>query len=460
VFGRLAKDNRRKGTTTVSNKKIPVVAVAERDEAARLAALPAEATIALGDVAGAIREGLMAFCCSAGLLAVSQIMQEELTAKVGPKGRHDPNRVATRNGTAPGSVTLGGRRVPIERPRATMNAGGELALDSYAVFSSTDLLTQIAMERMLAGVATRRHALVSEPIGTELEAVATADSKSAVSRRFVSASATKLAELMGRDLSGLDVAALMIDGIVFAECCCVVALVITADGTKVPVGCWEGDTENARVVKDLLADLVARGLSYEQGILVVIDGSKALSAGVKSVFGRHAVVQRCVLHKRRNVADYLDPITAKTIDSQLAKAFCDPDPVRGKRVAEGIARQLDAKHPSAAASLREGLDEMFAVRRLGVSDRLARTMSCTNAIESMISVVQDLSRRVKRWRDPRMVTRWVGVGMLEAERSFRRVKGCKDMPVLVIAVRREVAQRLNGDTPPTVTSTAYAESAA
>jgi putative transposase len=450
-------------------KKLPVVTVAEREEAARLADLPATASIAMADVAGAIREGFMAFCCSAGLLALGQIMEEEVTARIGPKGRHDPDRVGTRNGTAPASVVLGGRGVPIDRPRAILSSGGELALDSYAVFSSADLMTSLAMERMLAGVATRRHALVAEPIGTELEEVAKADSKSAISRRFVSASKAKLAELLGRDLSGLDVAGLMIDGVTFAECCCVAALVITTDGTKVPVGLWEGDTENARVVTDLLADLVARDLSYEAGILVVIDGAKALAAGVRRVFGRHAVVQRCALHKRRNVGDYLDPITAKTVDAQLAKAFNDTDAARGKKVAEGIARQLEAKHPGAAASLREGLDEMFTVRRLGVPDRLARTMSCTNAIESMFSVVQDLTRRVKRWRDPKMVTRWVGVGMLEAERSFRRVKGCKDMPILVAAVRREVAQRLADDeatrsavtaNKPTVTAKKYAQSAA
>jgi putative transposase len=426
-------------------KKLPVVTVAEREEAARLADLPVETTIAMADVAGAIKEGLLAFCCAAGLVAVTQIMEEEMTARIGPKGRHDPDRIATRNGTAPGSVTLGGRRVPIERPRASLAAGGELALDSYSVFASSELMTSLAMERMLAGVATRRHGLVAEPIGTELEEVAKGDSRSGISRRFVSASKAKLAELLGRDLSGLDVAGLMIDGVVFAECCNVAALVITTDGTKVPVGLWEGDTENARVVTDLLADLVARGLSYEAGILVVIDGAKALAAGVKRVFGRHAVVQRCVLHKGRNVGDYLDPITAKTVDAQLKKAFHDPDATRGKKVAEGIARQLETRHPGAAGSLREGLDDMFTVRRLGVPDRLARTMSCTNAIESMFSVVENLTRRVKRWRDPKMVTRWVGVGMLEAERSFRRVKGCADMAVLVAAVRREVAHRLAED---------------
>ncbi len=428
------------------NKKVPVVKLAERDEAAAVAAgLPAEVNLALADVAGAVRDGLLAFSCSAGMLVIGQIMAEEMAAKVGPKGRHDPDRVATRNGTAPGSVALGGRTVAVQRPRATMTGGGELALDSYAVFSSTDLLHQLAVERMLAGVATRRHAQVAEPIGTELEALARGDSRSAISRRFKAATTKALDELLARDLASLDVAALMIDGIVFAEVCCVVALAITTDGTKVPVGLWDGDTENATVVTDLLADLVSRGLRYEAGLLVVIDGAKALASGVKKVFGRRAIVQRCVLHKRRNVASYLPDDLARVTDTKLARAFNDTDPARGKRVAEGIARQLEAKYPSAAASLREGLDEMFAVRRLGASDRLARSLSCTNSIESMISVVRTTTQRVKRWTDTKMVRRWVGAGMLEAERSFRRIKGCNDMGALVTAVRREVAERVAAD---------------
>ena len=180
------------------------------------------------------------------------------------------------------------------------------------------------------------------------------DSASAVSRRFVSATKARLAELLGRDLSGLDVAVLMIDGIVFAKCCCVVALVVTTDGTKVPVGLWEGDTENTTVVKDLLADLVARGLSYEEGILCVLDGSKALAAGVRRVFGKHAVVQRCTLHKRRNIGDYLPKELAKATDKKLARAFNDDDWHRGLRVAKGIASQLAGSTPRPPRACAKG----------------------------------------------------------------------------------------------------------
>ncbi len=441
-------------------KKLPVVTVAERDEAARLADLPAEATVALQDLAGAIKDGLMAFCCSAGLAVVAELMEAEITETVGLKGHHDPERVATRNGSAPGSVVLGGRTVPLRRPRATKTEGGEVHLDSYAAFNDRDLLSQLAVERMLAGVATRRHALVAEPIGEALEDVARGDSRSAISRRFVAATKEKLAELLASDLSVHEAAVLMIDGIMFHECCCVVALLITADGTKIPVGVWEGDTENGTVVKHLLADLVARGLRYEPGLLLVIDGGKALAAGIKRVFGKHALVQRCVLHKRRDVADYLAPELARRIDRQLAGAFGDCDPARGLKVATGLAVQLEREHPSAAASLREGLDDMFTVRRLGASDRLARSLSCTNAIESMISTVRLVSSDVKRWRDPAMVRRWVGTGMIEAQRSFRRIKGCRDMKALVDAVRADVSRRVAEEEGAVVASTKYDQSAA
>lgn len=393
-------------------KKLPVITLAEREEATRLAGLPGEVTLALADVAAAVREGLLAMSCAAGLAVMHELMQAELAAKIGPKGKHLTARTATRHGSTTGSVVLGGRTVSVSRPRARTTIGGELQLDSWAVFADRDLLTQLVLERMLAGVATRRHDDVGEPVGTQLRARSV--SKSAVSRRFVAATEANLAELLARDLSGLEVAVLMVDGLFFAGQCILAALVITADGTKVPAGLWDGDTENTTVVTGLLADLVDRGLRFDDGILVVIDGAKALRKAVGKVFGDRALVQRCTLHKRRTCADHLPDDRAATIDRRLAAAFADPDPARGKRIVEGLARQLQAQHPSAAASLREGLDEMFTARRLAVSDRLARGLSCTNNIESMISVVRRTTDRVTHWKDTTMIRRWVGAGMLEA----------------------------------------------
>ena len=228
------------------------------------------------------------------------------------------------------------------------------------MFSSKDLLDQLTAERVLAGVATRRHADVSEPLGAEIDEQAKGTGRSSVSRRWKQATEAALAELMARDLSGLEVAVVMVDGIEVAGQCCVAALVITADGTKVPVGLWLGDTENKTVVTALLADLVARGLSVEAGVLVVIDGAKALAAGVAKVFGEKAVVQRCALHKRRNVRGHLPKDLGDKVDRRLALIFANPDPAKGLDAAKRLATELRPDHPDAAASLLEGLDDMFA----------------------------------------------------------------------------------------------------
>ena len=419
-------------------KNVPVVRLVERDEAEDLPELSEELRVALVEIAGVAREGLLAMSVSVGLGVMAEMMEAEVAGRVGAKHAKRPEREASRHGSAPGSVVLGGRRVRVERPRARTVDGQELQLGTYATFADDDLLGRMVMERMLAGLATRRHRAANEPVGTAVEAEATSTSRSAVSRRFIAGTQRALEELMSRDIAELDVVALMVDGVHFADACCVVALAITADGTKVPVGLWLGDTENKTVVTHLLADLVGRGLDTSGGLLVVIDGAKALAAGVHKVFGDQALVQRCTLHKRRNVKDHLPKDQGGFVDRKLAKAFANPDPDAGLRAAKDLARALEREHPDASASLREGLEEMFTVRRLGVGDRLAKTLTNTNAIESMISISRSTARNVKRWRDGTMVKRWCAVGMLNAQRSFRRLKGCNDMPVLVAALQRHV----------------------
>jgi putative transposase len=420
-------------------QKLPV-RLADREDAAHLAELPDELRLAMTDIASSAKEGLLAMSVAVGLRVMAELMEAELAAKVGPKHAKQPGRTARRHGSADGSVVLGGRRVPVDRPRARTIDGRELTLDTYAAFAADDLLGQVVMERMLQGLATRRHRVAGEPVGAAIQATARATSKSAVSRRFVAQTAKALEELLGRDLSDLKVAVLMVDGICIAEHCCVVALAILADGTKLPVGLWLGSTENTTVVTHLLADLVDRGLDASRGLLVVIDGAKALGKAVRKVFGQAAPIQRCTIHKRRNVTDHLPEVERSRVDAKLARAFADPDPDAGLRAARELARALQARHPGAAASLREGLEEMFTVRRLGVSDRLARTLTSTNPVESMISIARTTMRNVKRWKDGEMVRRWTAAGMLNAERSFRRVKGCKDMPTLVAALARHVEE--------------------
>jgi transposase-like protein len=401
-----------------------------------VADLPAGVQLALTDITSVAREGLLAMSVAAGLAVMQAMFDAEISAACGPKGRHDAGRVATRHGREKGSVVLGGRRVPVTRPRARTTDGHEVPLPAYRLFVSEDQLTQVVMERMLAGLATRRHPAAAEPVGAEVEASASATSRSAVSRRFVAQTKTALAELLARDLTALDVKALMIDGEHVSDHCCVVALAITADGTKVPVGLWEGSTENKTVATHLLADLVSRGLDAEDGLLVVIDGAKALSAAVTAVFGAKAAIQRCTVHKRRNVAEHLPETERDWVDLKLVRALNNADAAAGLRDAKALATALERNHPGAAASLREGLPELFTVARLGITGTLAKTLISSNPIESMISIARATNRNVTRWRDGQMVLRWTAAGMLNAQRSFRRVKGYKQMPQLVAALRR------------------------
>ncbi len=412
------------------------VRVVTQDKAARVADLPEEISLALTDIAVVAREGLLAMSVAAGMAVMQTMFEAEISAAAGPKGKHNPERAAVRHGTEKGSVTLGGRRVEVTRPRARTLDGHELPLQAYSQFAADDLLSQVVLERMLAGVATRRHARIAEPIGKAVLDSASSTGRSAVSRRFVKQTETALAELLARDLTTEQIKVLMLDGEHMAGRCVIVALAITADGSKLPVGLWDGATENKTVVRAMLADLVSRGLSAQDGLLVVMDGAKALRAAVQEVFGDLAAVQRCTLHKRRNVADHLPDKEKSWVDAKLVKAFNHPNPDLGLRNAKHLAGLLDKAHPGAANSLREGLEEMFTVSRLGIDGRLAKTLVTSNPVESMISIARTTNRNVTRWRDGHMVLRWTAAGMLNAERSFRRIKGYKQMPQLVAALHR------------------------
>jgi putative transposase len=431
-------------------KKVPVVRVVAPDVAALMPGMPAEATIAIASIAETMREGLLAFTTAAGLAVFRALLDEELASKIGPKHAKNPDRAGNWHGTTTGQVVLGGRKVSVERPRGRLvEGGGEIGLDTWDAFAADDLLQHVIVERMLAGVATRRHVQVGEPVGSQLRARSV--SKSAVSRRFITATETAMAELLSRDLSGHDVAVLMIDGVHFADDVLVVAMIITTDGTKIPVGLAHGDTENSTVVKTVLADLVARGLRSDAGLLVVLDGSKALRKAVNSVFGAAAVVQRCTLHKRRNVTDYLPKTQRATMDRRLAAIFAENDSVIGLRKAHLLAKELELAYPDAAASLREGLDEMFTVARLGASATLRRSLTTTNAVESLISIARTTTSHVKNWRDGEMRKRWCATGMLEAERSFRRIKGHKELAAFTKKLRAHTNKKTDTVIPPNYT---------
>jgi putative transposase len=419
----------------------PAVRLVDATDETLTEVLPETLAVTLGGIAQACRDGLMAVAVEAGLATALAIMNEEADALCGAWNARDTERTCERGGTTPTSVVMGGQRLPIRRPRVHAvedgRQAGEVPLAAYGIFAQGDLLNRVAVERMLAGVATRSFERAADPIGSKQRAKARSTSKSAVSRRFVTGTKRSLDELLGRDLSELNAAVLMIDGVDFAGQCCVVALVVTADGTKVPVGLRLGDTENKTVVTALLADLVDRRLNCSSGLLVVIDGAKALAAAVRKVFGDLALVQRCQIHKRRNLKEHLPARLRDDVDARLRGAFADPDPVSGLAKAKRLAAELDKTHPDAAASLREGLADMFTVRSLGIDGTLARTLVCTNMIESMISICRTTSRNVKRWRDEGdMRRRWCAAGLLEAERKFRRLRGQKQMPQLVAALHR------------------------
>jgi putative transposase len=278
-------------------KKVPAVGVVTAIEAPE-SPLPPRIQEALGELVGAAREGLLALSVGVGLGVVHELMALEVDEVVGPKGKHNPDRTAKRHGHEDGSMTLGGRRVAVRRPRMrTTDDEHELPVETYVYFADRDPLTRAVMDRMLAGVSARKFAQVGEPVGSDVEQSSVATSKTSVSELFVERTATALGELMGRRLDDVRLAVMMLDGLEIADRTHVVALGISTDGVKIPLGLWEGSTENATLARTLLADLVDRGLDPEQAILFVIDGGKALRRAIKDVFGEHALVHRCHRHK-------------------------------------------------------------------------------------------------------------------------------------------------------------------
>jgi putative transposase len=366
------------------------------------------------------------------------MMGADVDALCGPKGRHDPDRTATRHGSEVGAVTLGGRRVPVRRPRVrAVDGSGGLPVASYEAFTGTELLGRKAMEQMLAGLSTRRYHVGLEPIGEQVAEKATSTSKSAISRRFVRATEHALADLMNADLSGLDLVAFMVDGVHFADHVCVVALGVTIDGVKVPLAIEEGSTENASLVTSLIVGLRERGLDVTRPVLTVLDGSKALARAVKDVFD-HPVIARCQLHKIRNVRDRLPEKPRTVVERRMRAAYKADSALAAQAELEALAAELDKTHPGAAASLREGLPETLTVLRLGVPPTLARTLRSTNAIESMIEICREHAKNVKNWRDGQMALRWAAAGMIEAGKQFRRVNGHLHLPALRDALEAEV----------------------
>lgn len=401
--------------------------------------VPEQVTVSLAEIAASAAEGLLALAVGTGLQVMETMFAEDAERLCGPKGKHNEQREGYRHGSQAGSVALGGRRLPVQRPRVrSADGASEVSLPSYVLFSSREVLGRLAMERMLAGLSTRRYGAGAEPLGEAVSKAAKGTSRSAISRRFAAATETALAELLARPLHDLDLVALMIDGVHFGESCCVVALGIDITGVKHPLALVEGSTENATLARELLVDLRERGLDVARPILAVLDGGKALRRAVLDVF-ECPLIQRCQQHKIRNVLDHLPEKLRGVTEQRMRAAYRADSALLAEAALTALAGELERSHPGAAASLREGLAETLTVIRLGLPPTLQRSLRSTNPIESMLSICREHARNVKRWQNGQMALRWCAAGMLEAEKQFRRVNGHLHLSALRAALGREVA---------------------
>lgn len=399
-------------------------------------------------LAALVRGDLRELVTTIGLRAIAELLEQERTARCGPAYAHDAARTATRGGHVQSQLVYGGRKIKMRRPRVVDREGREVPLDRWSELSTNDPLSERVLEQMTLGVATRKYARSLEAMPDDVETGAT--SKSNVSRTFVEATSKKLKEWGERTLHEIDLVAIFIDGIHFGEHVVIAALGVDRAGKKHVLGLHEGATENGAACGALLDDLVTRGVPTDRNLLFVIDGSGALRSALRDRFGKRAMVQRCQVHKMRNVESHLPQSKRKAVRAAMRQAYKSKTSRVAKRQLENLARTLASKHPSAAGSIREGLDETLTVLELGLPHTLTRSFSTTNAIENMNDRIRQIARRVKRWRGGEMILRWVGAGVWEAERGFRRLKGAAEMPMLVAALAahgqpRQVERAVDAD---------------
>ena len=387
-----------------------------------------------------MQDSLETLAIELGLLVASGLLEDEVTRLCGRRYERQPERVHTRYGHQQGVATLAGQKVAITRPRVRQtDGGGEVPLEMYSRLQSPEAMPKAVLRRMVRGVSTREYEHVVD-MARDGFGVA----KSSVSREFVRASAAEVKALAERRFDGQRFPVVMIDGVEYAGETMVVAMGITEDGTKRILGLRQGATENAVVCTALLEDLRERGLDTTQPTLLVLDGSKALHAAARRIWGQNAVIQRCQVHKKRNVKAHVPEKHWPELDRRLGTAYQESDYEAAKQSLEGTAKWLSRINPDAAASLREGLEETLTVVRLGVSAALRRTLATTNPIESALSVTRRVTARVTRWRDGDMRKRWCAAGLLRAEAKFRRVKGRRAMPTLLKALESLVREQRAG----------------
>jgi putative transposase len=390
-------------------------------------------------VAGMIEslpEAIRELAQEAGLLLMSAAMTAECERIAGPKGSKNPSRAANWWGSDLSPVYYDKQKVLIDRPRLRGKNHKEIPLATFQAFRDPRGVRSSVMKNMVLGISSRNYEEAVEGFvkGYGIK-------KSSVSRHFVKATAQQMREFLERDLSGLDLIAIFVDGIEFKGHLLVVALGLDRVGRKHVLGLRQGATENATVCTSLLEDMARRGLNAGEDYLFVLDGSKALRSAVARMFGSDVTVQRCQQHKRRNVLDHLPKEHQHAIDARISAAYNMADYDAAKKSLELTVKYLEKLNPSAAASLREGLEETLTIHRLGITGLLRKTLQTTNPIESCFSVARTITGRVKRWRGDDMVQRWAVASLLRAEKKFRRVKGYKEIPKLVAALQHKSIDR-------------------
>jgi transposase-like protein len=390
----------------------------------------------MAEIVGLLQQGVGHLLREAGLALMSLVMEEEVRHLAGEPYQQHPDRRAYRWGQEDGYCVIDGQKVPIQRTRLRRKDKREQRLGSYELFQRSGPLEQGVWDKMMRGLSTRNYGAVvkefSNAYGIE---------KSAVSENFIEASREKVKQLMERPLGELRLCAVLIDGTPFKDRQIMVALGIGCDGRKTVLGLREGATENATVVGALLSDLLERGLDFSTPRLYVLDGGKALHTAVRRHAGEVAFIQRCQVHKKRNVVDHLPEDHKTDVRRKLQNAYSMADYHDAKRALERLHHELMHLNPSAARSLEEGLEETLTVHKLRVPDQLRRTLSCTNVIESAFSIVETVCRNVKRWREGDQIERWVGSGLLVAEQQFRKVIGFRQIPLLLSSMANAVSHK-------------------
>ena len=388
------------------------------------------------------------FCLTAGIATLTEMMEQDAVELCGSRHERGSDRRGYRWGRTAGKLGFHGGKAAIDRPRIRSRIGHELSLPSWEAAQAEDWLGRWAMNLMLINVSTRRFGrAVRLPEGDIAATPGAGLSKSAVSRRFVALSAERMQQWMAADLSQLDLLAIQLDGMhVTGELTLLAAIGIDGEGAKHPLGLLEGATENAAVVQALLDNLIQRGLDPKLCRLFIVDGSKALIKAIRRTFGRHTPIQRCQIHKARNITERLPKHLHASVRAALRQAWELDDADKAERLIRNLARRLEQVAPGVAASILEGLDEMLTVIRLGLPASLRRSLACTNIIENMMGTIRRVCRNVKHWRDASMALRWTAAAMQEAAKGFRRLKACKQLPLLRVALAAHQRKHSNDAT--------------